>query len=46
MNVGILEALFADRANYAIVEGQGTRRETARADFGAGLGLAAFAAEL
>ncbi|CAO4132747.1 UDP-3-O-acyl-N-acetylglucosamine deacetylase [Methylorubrum extorquens] len=46
MNVGILEALFADRAHYAIVEGQGTRRETARADFGAGLGLAAFAAEL
>ncbi|MGX5775864.1 UDP-3-O-acyl-N-acetylglucosamine deacetylase [Methylorubrum zatmanii] len=46
MNVGILEALFADRANYAIVEGQGTRREAARTEFGAGLGIAAFAAEL
>ena len=46
MNVGILEALFADRANYAIVEGQGTRRETTRTEFGAGLGIAAFAAEL
>ena len=44
MNVAILEALFADRANYAIVEGQGTRREPARAEFG--LGIAAFAAEL
>ncbi len=44
MNVGILEALFADRANYAIVEGQGVRREPARAEFG--LGIAAFAAEL
>jgi UDP-3-O-[3-hydroxymyristoyl] N-acetylglucosamine deacetylase len=44
MNVGILEALFADRANYAIVEGQGSRREPARAEFG--LGIAAFAAEL
>ena len=46
MNVGILEALFADRANYAIVEAQGTRRETALAEFGAGLGIAAFAGDL
>ncbi|MFD6317081.1 UDP-3-O-acyl-N-acetylglucosamine deacetylase [Methylorubrum populi] len=44
MNVGILEALFADRANFAIVEGPGARREPARAEFG--LGIAAFAAEL
>ena len=44
MNVGILEALFADRTNFAIVEGPGARREPARAEFG--LGSAAFAAEL
>ncbi|UMY19785.1 UDP-3-O-acyl-N-acetylglucosamine deacetylase [Methylobacterium organophilum] len=46
MNVGVLTALFADRANYCLVEGQGSRRETALAEIGAGLGLAAFAAEL
>ncbi|MGV7029957.1 UDP-3-O-acyl-N-acetylglucosamine deacetylase [Methylobacterium symbioticum] len=46
MNVGVLTALFADRANYAIVEAPGTRRETALAEFGVGLGIAAFAAEL
>ena len=46
MNVGVLHALFADRANYAIVEAQGTRRETSRSEFGAGLGIAAFAGEL
>ncbi|HEX8418145.1 MAG TPA: UDP-3-O-acyl-N-acetylglucosamine deacetylase [Methylobacterium sp.] len=46
MNVGILTKLFADRANYAIVEAQSTRRETALAEFGAGLGIAAFAGDL
>lgn len=46
MNVGILDVLFSDRANYAIVEAQGTRRETVRAEFGVGLGLAAFAGDL
>ncbi|WP_375463854.1 UDP-3-O-acyl-N-acetylglucosamine deacetylase [uncultured Methylobacterium sp.] len=46
MNVGVLEALFSDRANYAIVEAQGTRREAALAEFGVGLGIAAFAGEL
>ncbi|GJE57949.1 UDP-3-O-acyl-N-acetylglucosamine deacetylase [Methylobacterium trifolii] len=46
MNVGVLSALFSDRANYAIVEAQGTRRETALAEFGAGLGIAAFAGDL
>ena len=46
MNVGVLSALFADRANYAVVEATGTRRETALAEFGVGLGIAAFAAEL
>lgn len=50
MNVGVLSALFSDRANYAIVEAQGafsgTRREAALAEIGAGLGIAAFAGEL
>ena len=46
MNVGVLSALFADRANYAIVEAATPRRETALAELGAGLGLAAFAADL
>lgn len=46
MNVGVLSALFSDRANYAIVEAQGTRRETVLAEYGLGLGIAAFAGEL
>ncbi|GJD93741.1 UDP-3-O-acyl-N-acetylglucosamine deacetylase [Methylobacterium iners] len=46
LNVGVLTQLFADRANYAIVEAQGTRRETVLAEFGAGLGIAAFAVDL
>lgn len=46
MNVGVLDALFADRANYTIVEAQGARRETARSEFGVGLGIAAFAGDL
>jgi len=46
MNVGVLAALFAERANYTIVEAATPRRETARAEIGAGLGLAAFAADL
>ncbi|MDP4024259.1 UDP-3-O-acyl-N-acetylglucosamine deacetylase [Methylobacterium sp. NEAU 140] len=46
MNVGVLSALFADRANYAIIEAPGTRREAALAEIGAGLGIAAFAADL
>ena len=46
MNVGVLSALFSDRTNYAIVEAQGTRRETALAAYGVGLGIAAFAGEL
>ena len=46
LNVGVLSALFADRANYAIVEAQAPRRETTLAEIGAGLGLAAFAADL
>ncbi len=46
MNVGVLSALFADRANYRIVEGAGTRREGSLVDVSAGLSLAAFAADL
>ncbi|CAA2144036.1 MULTISPECIES: UDP-3-O-acyl-N-acetylglucosamine deacetylase [Methylobacterium] len=46
MNVGVLDALFADRANYTIVEAPGARRETTRPEFGVGLSLAAFASDL
>lgn len=46
MNVGVLTALFSDRANYAIVEGPGARRETVLTEFGASLGIAAFAGDL
>jgi len=45
MNVGVLSALFSDRANYAIVEAAGTRQGTL-VDLGASLGLAAFAADV
>jgi UDP-3-O-[3-hydroxymyristoyl] N-acetylglucosamine deacetylase len=46
MNVGVLSALFSDRANYAIVEAVGPRREGSLVELGASLGLAAFAADL
>ena len=46
MNVGVLTALFADRANYAIVEGTSPRRETSLTEFGATLGIAAFVGDL
>ena len=46
MNVGVLSALLADRANYAIVEAQGPRRETVLSELGVGLGVAAFAGDL
>jgi UDP-3-O-[3-hydroxymyristoyl] N-acetylglucosamine deacetylase len=46
MNVGVLSTLLADRANYAIVEAQGPRRETALSELGVGLGIAAFASDL
>ncbi|MCJ2137990.1 UDP-3-O-acyl-N-acetylglucosamine deacetylase [Methylobacterium sp. J-026] len=46
MNVGVLSALFSDRANYAIVEAQGSRRETVLSELGVGLGIAAFAGDL
>ena len=43
MNVAVLEALFADRANYQVVEAQ-PRREVPRAEVGFGL-RPAFASE-
>ncbi len=46
MNVGVLSALFSDRANYRIIEAQSTRRETSLVELGTGLGIAAFAADL
>ena len=42
LNFAVLEALFADRANYAIVEG-GTRRETGYAEIGNGIAVPAYA---
>ena len=46
LNVGVLTALFSDRANYSIVESAAPRREAALAEIGAGFGIAAFAADL
>jgi UDP-3-O-[3-hydroxymyristoyl] N-acetylglucosamine deacetylase len=44
LNHAVLEALFASRANYAIVEG-GTRRETGYAEIGNGIAVPAYAPE-
>jgi UDP-3-O-[3-hydroxymyristoyl] N-acetylglucosamine deacetylase len=46
MNVAVLTALFEDRANYAIVEGNAPRREPVLAEIGLGLNAAVFAPEL
>ncbi|WP_298952617.1 UDP-3-O-acyl-N-acetylglucosamine deacetylase [uncultured Methylobacterium sp.] len=46
LNVAVLDALFADRANYAIVEGAGARREPALAEVGVALGAAVYAPDL
>jgi UDP-3-O-[3-hydroxymyristoyl] N-acetylglucosamine deacetylase len=46
MNVGVLSALFSDRANYAIVEAAGPRREGSLVELGASLGLATLSADL
>ncbi|ACA20947.1 UDP-3-0-acyl N-acetylglucosamine deacetylase [Methylobacterium sp. 4-46] len=46
LNVAVLDALFADRANYAVVEAAGSRREPVLAEFGVGLGAAAYAPDL
>ncbi|HZB37827.1 MAG TPA: UDP-3-O-acyl-N-acetylglucosamine deacetylase [Beijerinckiaceae bacterium] len=42
LNFAVLEALFADRANYTYVEG-GTRRETGYAEIGKGMPVPAYA---
>ena len=42
LNFAVLEALFSDRSNYAVVEG-GTRRETGYAEIGNGIAVPAFA---
>lgn len=45
LNVAVLKALFADRANYAIVEGA-SRRETGYAEIRGGMAMPAFAPDL
>src|SRR5215217_4078390 len=42
LNLGVLEALFASRSNYAIVEGS-KRRETGYAEIGNGIAVPAYA---
>jgi UDP-3-O-[3-hydroxymyristoyl] N-acetylglucosamine deacetylase len=42
LNFAVLESLFADRANYAILEG-GTRRETGYAEIAKGIAVPAYA---
>jgi UDP-3-O-[3-hydroxymyristoyl] N-acetylglucosamine deacetylase len=44
LNFAVLEALFSDRSNYAMVEG-GARRETGYAEIGNGIAVPAFAAD-
>ncbi|MBY0295201.1 MAG: UDP-3-O-acyl-N-acetylglucosamine deacetylase [Methylobacterium sp.] len=46
LNVAVLDALFADRTSYALVEGASARREPVLADLGAALGAAAYAPDL
>lgn len=41
LNVGVLEALFSDRSNYAVVE-PGARRETGHAEIGNGIAVPAY----
>jgi UDP-3-O-[3-hydroxymyristoyl] N-acetylglucosamine deacetylase len=42
LNVGVLEALFASRANYAVIEGD-RRRETGYAEIAKGIAVPAYA---
>ncbi|MFT0892864.1 UDP-3-O-acyl-N-acetylglucosamine deacetylase [Pseudochelatococcus sp. G4_1912] len=46
MNVAVLEALFSDRANYAIVDALAPRREFGYAEMGSGVAVPAFAPDL
>ena len=45
LNVAVLEALFADRANYVIVDA-GSRRETGHAEIGGGIAVPAYAPDV
>jgi UDP-3-O-[3-hydroxymyristoyl] N-acetylglucosamine deacetylase len=45
LNVAVLEELFSDRANYAIVDG-GARRESGYAEIGNGIAVPAYAPDL
>jgi UDP-3-O-[3-hydroxymyristoyl] N-acetylglucosamine deacetylase len=45
LNLAVLEELFSNRANYAIVDG-GSRRETGHAEIGAGIAVPAYAPDL
>ena len=45
LNVAVLEELFSDRANYAIVDG-GARRESGYAEIGSGIAAPAYAPDL
>lgn len=45
LNVAVLEALFADRSNFAIVE-SGARRETGYAEIGNGIAVPAYAPDV
>jgi UDP-3-O-[3-hydroxymyristoyl] N-acetylglucosamine deacetylase len=45
LNVAVLEALFSDRSNYAIVEGAG-RRETGYAELGNAIAVPAYAPDV
>ncbi|MBB3808263.1 UDP-3-O-acyl-N-acetylglucosamine deacetylase [Pseudochelatococcus contaminans] len=46
MNVAVLQSLFSDRANYAIVDAMAPRREFAYAEIGAGVAVPAYAPDL
>jgi UDP-3-O-[3-hydroxymyristoyl] N-acetylglucosamine deacetylase len=46
LNLAVLEALFADRANYAIVDGGAARRGTGYAEIGNGIAVPAFSPDV
>ena len=46
LNVAVLEALFADRANYAVVDGSAPRRGTGYAEIGNGIAVPAFSPDV
>jgi UDP-3-O-[3-hydroxymyristoyl] N-acetylglucosamine deacetylase len=46
LNLAVLEALFADRANYAIVDGVASRRGSGHAEIGNGIAVPAFSPDV